>query len=333
MRAFDAFSGIGGFHEAIRSSSLSDRINVRIASDSDPNCKRVYQRAFNTHTRFVDDIFDIGTLDGTGVDLGSIDLMTAGFPCQPFANVGKKGGMEDPRARTFWKLVDILKTYRPKFALLENVQKLSSFDRGGTYEAILDALRSADYHVEPLDLCAADFGVPQQRRRIYFACIRKRYKKQLAVERPPKHFRARYQTTWHLLEKTMPVSHLVPKGTRATVFRRNIRWQGDLYIDRAVARPICATMGKWHRANQDNYFSESYIFGPAPGRESRGREYLHGETVRRITPLEGLRLQGFKDGFLNAFENIAPTTAYRLIGNAVAVPVARSVLEWLLSNE
>lgn len=240
--------------------------------------------------------------------------------------------MDDPRARTFLHLVDILKTYQPKYAVLENVQKLSSFDSGGTYRAVLTALTAAGYHVEPLDLCASDFGVPQQRRRLYFACVHKRFRKLPFKHRLPRRH-GRFRTTWHLLEKTMPDQHIVPPMTSRTVFKRNTRWQGDLQIDRVIARPICATMGKWHRANQDNYYSESYVFGPQPTGWGGGRDYRHGEPVRRITPLEGLRLQGFQDDFLRAFEGISNTTAYRLIGNAVAVPVAQSVLEWLLAND
>ncbi|MFK7979361.1 MAG: DNA cytosine methyltransferase, partial [Saprospiraceae bacterium] len=103
-------------------------------------------------------------------------------------------------------------------------------------------------------------------------------------------------------------------------------------IDNAIARPITASMSKWHRANQDNYFSETYIKNKKP--YSRPKVDLKTEKIRRITPLEGFRLQGFPDLYAEKAKEIglAYTTQYRLIGNAVPVPLVKSVIGHFLQN-
>lgn len=131
----------------------------------------------------------------------------------------------------------------------------------------------------------------------------------------------------------MPVKHIVPTGSRRTIFTRNEKWMGDLEIDRAIARPICATMGKWHRANQDNYFTEHYVFSEGGVKPLRF-DYLR-DAVRRLTPLEAFRLQGFPDTF-NAHYiqmGISPTPAYKTIGNAVPVDLAAEVISNLLNED
>ena len=108
---------------------------------------------------------------------------------------------------------------------------------------------------------------------------------------------------------------------------------GDLEIDRAIARPICATMGKWHRANQDNYYTEYYVLSNG-GIKPPSFDYMR-DPVRRLTPKEALRLQGFPDSFDEHYGSmgISPTPAYKTIGNAVPVGLAAAVITNLLNHE
>src|SRR5690606_22804279 len=106
----------------------------------------------------------------------------------------------------------------------------------------------------------------------------------------------------------------------------NPKWMGDVNIDNLIARPITASMSKWHRANQDNYFSDSYIKSKTP--KKRPNVNIDTEPIRRITPLEGFRIQGFPDLFAKkaADLKISYSAQYRLIGNAVPVELAYSVI-------
>jgi DNA (cytosine-5)-methyltransferase 1 len=109
-------------------------------------------------------------------------------------------------------------------------------------------------------------------------------------------------------------------------------WEGDVNIDNPIARPLTATMAKWHRANQDNYFSETYIAGTDPYK--RPTVDLETEPIRRITPLEGFRLQGFPDEYAKIASNLglSYSTQYKLIGNALPVNLAHVVIEHFLNS-
>lgn len=338
MRYVDLFSGIGGFRQAAETADIGGHKLSPVAwSDVDPVCARFYQEAFNTSGElYFDDVREVSRSPTRGADrLTGFDVLFGGFPCQPFANIGQGGGLGDPRGQLFFEIITILKRFTPSFFILENVQKLRNHDRGDTLARVIGMLDLAGYHVLAWDLCASNYGVPQQRRRLFFCGARKADFQRLEVLVPRRvdPERSAYPSTWHLLERRMPHDHLVPAGTRDTVLRRNPKWQGDLEIDRKIARPLTATMAKWHRANQDNYFSEAYVLGEFAG---GGKPCVDLETVpiRRITPLEGFRLQGFPDRFdeIRRILGLKSTPAYRLIGNAVPVSMARRVIESFIGS-
>lgn len=145
--------------------------------------------------------------------------------------------------------------------------------------------------------------------------------------------KAKYPTTWHLLEKgKVDSKHYIPQGSRKTILTKPSNWEGDVNIDNPIARPLTATMAKWHRANQDNYFSETYISGSDPYK--RPPVDLDTEPIRRITPLEGFRLQGFPDKYAEIASDLglAYSTQYKLIGNALPVNLAHAVIEYFLNS-
>ncbi len=185
------------------------------------------------------------------------------------------------------------------------------------------------------DLLASDYGLPQKRNRIFFCGIRSDLSEPKAIPVPPvvDLSQAKYPTTWHLLEKgSVDPKHQIPQGSRKTILTKPSNWEGDVNIDNPIARPLTATMSKWHRANQDNYFSDSYIRGSDP--YSRPVVNLDTEPIRRITPLEGYRLQGFPDSYAETAKqlNLSYSAQYKLIGNALPVDLAKSVIKHFLDN-
>ena len=332
IKVFDAFSGIGGFRKGLEKSSIPDKNFIFVASsDNDLLCKNVYTKIYKTEQEiFFDDIKLVHTSKNkTGHYAPDFDLFLAGFPCQPFANIGHRRGLDDERGTLIFRICEILEYYEPKYFILENVQKMRNLGSGKTLEDIKKLLKLAGYSVSVWDLCASKYGVPQQRRRLIFCGVKDKSPSDLNLTLP-KEIEPKcriYKTTWHLLEKKMHTEHIVPSKTAETVFRKNSKWQGDLSINRLLARPLTATMGKWHRANQDNYFSEDFVYSKNLKSASSTSSEPNGKKVRRISLLEGLRLQGFEDKFYDIFRslNIRPTPGFRLTGNAIPVPLVSSV--------
>jgi DNA (cytosine-5)-methyltransferase 1 len=213
---------------------------------------------------------------------------------------------------------------------------MRNHERGSTLEAIKDFLGEVGYKVSVWDLCASNYGLPQQRRRLFFCGVLESAAKAEPVLPPAPVMlqNSQYPTTWHLLERTMPFEHMIPYQTRKTVLRKNEKWQGDLEIDRKIARPLTATMAKWHRANQDNYYSASYVNGDFGVTGQKLEVNLEREPIRRITPLEGFRLQGFPDEFeqIRRQQRVSNSASYRLIGNAVPVAMAKAVIEQFIGH-
>jgi DNA (cytosine-5)-methyltransferase 1 len=339
LKVFDAFSGIGGFRKGAELSTLDGTNFTFVGSaDSDPLCRAVYERLYDTKSETMfERIEDIHTFKNpTKTLIPDFDILLGGFPCQPFANIGNKLGLNDHRGALIFYISELLKFYQPRFFILENVQKMRNLGKGQTLEYVTQLLIRSGYSVCVWDLCASDYGVPQQRRRLIFCGVRDSRPRVINLTTPSKipDSQRQYKTTWHLLDRVMPKEHLVPPKTAETVFRRNEKWQGNLEINRLVARPLTATMAKWHRANQDNYFSEDFIFAKSLEEASSCATEPNGKRVRRISLSEGLRLQGFDNDASQVFADlgIRPTAGFRLIGNAIPIPLVKSIISEFIQN-
>ena len=345
LKYLDLFAGIGGFRIAAETSHLKDVSFSPVAyCERDRVCQEFYQKIFKKSLNgevFVDNAESIrvnnNRNNSKNILLPKFDLLFAGFPCQTFSNIGDRKAFGDSRGQLFFHIVKILSFYRPKYFVLENVQKISTIDKGKVLESMIKSLEDAGYHVYLWDLYADKYGLPQRRRRYFFCGVLKRKNgpKKLLLP-PPETDRKKwkYPTVWHLLERNADSRHYIPPRTRLTVLRRNPKWMGDMQIDRPTARPITATMAKWHRANQDNYYSDTYISEKNPNPSISPDIDLNKEPIRRITPLEGFRLQGFPDNFHQAGKRlkISNTSIYRLIGNAVPVNLTRQVIDHFIGS-
>lgn len=156
MNVVELFSGIGGFRIAC------DELGLETvwANDINPKASEIYRENFGAEEHVEGDLQDYIN------DIPSHDLLTAGFPCQPFSSAGKKLGIEDVRGTLFEKIVSILSEKKPKYFVLENVKRLLSMDKGDHFATILAALSSLGYFIEWRLLNAVNFGLPQNRERI-----------------------------------------------------------------------------------------------------------------------------------------------------------------------
>jgi len=340
IRFFDCFAGIGGFYcgaKQIHSTKYSfDHVAY---CEVDPTAQRFYDVACDgTDVQKIADVTTIKThKNPNGTEVTAFDMLFAGFPCQSFSNVGYRKGFDDPRGQLFFYILDMLHYYRPKYFVLENVQKIHTIKSGSLLEEMKTALQEIGdgYSLHTWNLLASDYGLPQKRNRIFFCGIRKDLSAKRQLSEPP-HIdlsSAKYPTTWHLLEKgEVDPKHYIPQGSRKTILTKPSNWMGDVNIDNPIARPLTASMSKWHRANQDNYFSNSYIASQTPS--IRPVVDMEKEPIRRITPLEGFRLQGFPDEYAQIANDlkISYSAQYRLIGNALPVNLAKAVIQHFLDS-
>jgi DNA (cytosine-5)-methyltransferase 1 len=157
MKTVELFAGIGGFRVAV------DHLGWRTvwANDLCPKACTVYRDRFGAGELSEG---DFGRLKES---VPPHEVLTAGFPCQPFSSAGKKEGVRDARGTLFQGIVDVLEAHRPRFFVLENVKRLLAMEKGCHFATILGALARLDYVVEWRLLNAMHFGLPQNRERIF----------------------------------------------------------------------------------------------------------------------------------------------------------------------
>lgn len=178
MKFIDLFSGIGGFHYALK--SINKDAKCVMASEIDKYAKIEYAK---NHRVDIDSIMNIRAYTDDGViglkkldDLGEVDMVMGGFPCQAFSNAGKKRGfLDQTRGTLFFDVAKIIEIKKPKYVLLENVKHLATHDNGNTWKTIQNTLKDLGYAVppKPLLLSPHQFGIPQIRWRVFIPAIRK----------------------------------------------------------------------------------------------------------------------------------------------------------------
>ena len=160
IRFFDMFAGIGGFRSGLASVGGFECVGY---CEIDKYPRMAYEALYDTEGELYFE--DARTIDPD--TLPDIDLITGGFPCQSFSMAGKRRGFDDARGTLFFEIARIAEAKRPSYLLLENVPGLLSHDRGRTFASILDALSELGYDVAWQVLNSKDFGVPQDRKRVY----------------------------------------------------------------------------------------------------------------------------------------------------------------------
>ena len=156
LKYISLFSGIGGFELALNELGME----CVFASEIDSYARKMYTNHFNHEPH--GDITKISS-----ADIPDHDLLVAGFPCQSFSIAGKRGGFEDTRGALFFEIARILKDKKPKYFILENVKGLLSADKGEIWKTICQTLRELGYEIDYKVLNSKDFGLPQNRERIF----------------------------------------------------------------------------------------------------------------------------------------------------------------------
>jgi DNA (cytosine-5)-methyltransferase 1 len=159
LKFIDLFCGIGGFHQALKNHKCI------LACDIDKKCRETYFK--NYHIEPLQNIKDIDEKT-----IQDFDILCAGFPCQPFSNGGNKKSFQDSRGLLFDEIIRIAKYKSPKFMFLENVKHILRIDKGLVFEYIKKRIVDSGYQVQVCQLSPHTYGIPQQRERVFFICIR-----------------------------------------------------------------------------------------------------------------------------------------------------------------
>lgn len=305
----DLFAGIGGFRIAMQ--NLGGK--CVFTSEWDEQAKKTYEANFGEVP-----FGDITKEETKKFIPDNFDVLCAGFPCQAFSIAGRRGGFEDTRGTLFFDVAEIIRRKKPKAIFLENVKGLVNHDKGKTLTTILNVLRNdLGYFVpDPKVMNAKDFGVPQNRERIYIVGFRN----DLGIDSYefPKPLNKSVSFEDIKEEETVSVKYYLSNTYLNTLISHKKRHESkgngfgyEIIPDYGIANAVvCGGMGRERNLVYDNRLKD---FTPV----TRIKGEVNRQGIRKMTPREWARLQGFPDNFKIP---VADASAYKQFGNSVAVP-------------
>ncbi|VSF96973.1 DNA (cytosine-5-)-methyltransferase [Streptococcus pneumoniae] len=326
MKFLDLFAGIGGFRLGMESAG-HECIGF---CEIDKFARASYKAIHDTKGEI--ELHDITTVsDDTIRGIGHVDVICGGFPCQAFSIAGNRRGFEDTRGTLFFEIARFASVLKPKYLFLENVKGLLNHDKGNTFETILSALDELGYDVEWQLLNSKDFGVPQNRERVFIIG----------------HFRGeRTRRIFPIERNTKQVDELPRESiTTNTLTARYTAVGNGSYIIESKQKKI-----KIKEATSQGYaeatVGDSVNLSHPNSKTRRGRvgkqianTLLTGESqgvvepdfrIRKLTPRECWRLQGFPDwAFDKAQEVNSNSQLYKQAGNSVTVNVIAAIAKEL----
>jgi DNA (cytosine-5)-methyltransferase 1 len=303
LKMIDLFAGTGAFSLAFES------IDVVFANDMVEHSKKIYDENFH-HELTLKNLNEVDV-----ADIPSHDILTGGFPCQPFSIAGLQEGFKDERSNVFWKILSIIDHHEPKCVILENVKNLVSHDENKTFDTIKSNLEKRGYHICYKVLNTSDItGIPQHRERIYIVCLKsksifdkfnldfpkiekKKISEFLEVNIPSKYYYTDKSKTWELVKNS------VVKKDTVYQYRR-------VYV-RENKSSECPTLTANMGAGGHNV--------PI---------ILDDKGIRKLTPRECFNLQGFPSSY--KLPELCDSNLYKLAGNAVSVPVVKLIADRII---
>jgi DNA (cytosine-5)-methyltransferase 1 len=308
----DLFCGTGAFSYAFHQTDNVDTIFANDMLDSS-------EEIFNLNNTRGIKLTKQNLVDIKDIDIPKSDILTAGFPCQPFSIAGMQKGFDDERSNVFWKIVSIIKHNNPNVVILENVKNLQSHDNGTTFKIIIETLEKLDYYIKYaiLNTCKIT-GIPQNRERIYIICFKdKNMCDNFNFDFPELELKC----VSDFLEKDIPEKYYYTNSTiiydelKQNVIKHistNTIYQYRRYYVRENKNKVCPTL----TANMGSGGHNVPII-------------LDDKGIRKLTPKECFNLQGFSNDY--KLPNISTSKLYSLAGNAVSVPVVSLIAKSIIN--
>lgn len=325
FKFIDLFAGIGGFRIAMQ--NLGGK--CVFTSEWDEQAKKTYEANFGEVP-----FGDITKEETKKFIPDGFDVLCAGFPCQAFSIAGRRGGFEDTRGTLFFDVAEIIRRKKPKAIYLENVKGLFNHDKGKTLKTILNVLRNdLGYFVpDPKILNAKDFGVPQNRERIFIVGFRGDLGIDSFEYPKPTNQNATFEDVKE--ENVVSVKYYLSDTYLNTLIKHKQRHESkgngfgyEIIPDDSTANAVvCGGMGRERNLVYDDRLEDF-----TPVTHIKGEVNRQG--IRKMTPREWARLQGFPDNFVIP---VADASAYKQFGNSVAVPAiqatANEIIKRILKN-
>tara|TARA_R110000764_G_scaffold83159_1_gene163642 strand:+ start:524 stop:1789 length:1266 start_codon:yes stop_codon:yes gene_type:complete len=321
FKFIDLFAGIGGFRLALQ--NLGGK--CVFTSEWDKYSKRTYQANFGEVP-----FGDITKPETKSYIPDGFDVLCAGFPCQAFSIAGRRGGFEDTRGTLFFDVAEIIKKKQPKAIFLENVKGLRNHDSGKTLATILNVLREdLNYYVpKPQILNAKEFGVPQNRERIFIVGFRK----DLGISdfQYPEPTEINVVLDDILEQEEVSVKYYLSTTYMQTLKNHRARHESKgngfgyeiIPNDGTANAVVCGGMGRERNLVYDDRLTNFKPITNISGEVNR-------EGIRKMTPREWARLQGFPDEFKIV---VSDAQAYKQFGNSVAVPAIQATAEKIMEK-
>lgn len=295
------FAGIGGIDLAFEQGGFK----VVWANEIDKYACITYRMNFGDEALVEGDIQKIA-ID----EIPDFDVLVAGFPCQAFSSVGLQKGFEDPRGNLFFETARIIAAKRPRVVFFENVANLVKHDNGKTFETILATMSELGYFVRYKIMNACDYGIPQQRNRIYIvAFLDEMHCNTFAF---PEEKKLRHDAFYYFDKERQPDSYYMDnhkmwdKMVAFMTDRHRIYRFTDWGLSKGrdgICPTLLAAMGSPYE--RIPFFWDNY-------------------SIRKITQREAARLQGFPDTFEFPIKK-TPKQVYKQIGNSVCVPLVKEI--------
>ena len=320
LKSIDLFAGIGGIRLGFDQAFGKD-IKTVFVSEWDENAQKTYVANFNDDFQIAGDITKIAEKD-----IPNFDICLAGFPCQAFSLAGQRKGFQDDykgmsRGTLFFDVARICAEKQPKVIFCENVKGLTIHDKGRTFEIITETLKEIGYTPFQAVLNSRDYGVPQNRERIYIVAFRKdiapktfdfpaptdssKRIKDIVEEKP---VAAKYYLSNVYLETLK--RHKARHEAKGNGFGYEIRDWDDV-----AGAIVCGGMGR-----ERNLIIDKRQTNLTPTTHIKGE--INKEGVRKMTPREWARLQGFPDDYKLV---LADVHLYKQFGNSVTVPIIAAI--------
>ncbi len=306
----DLFCGTGAFSYSFHK---TDKVKTIFANDMLDSSEEIFN--LNNEIKLTKQ----NLIDISDIDIPKSDILTAGFPCQPFSIAGMQKGFDDERSNVFWKILSIINNNNPKIVILENVKNLQSHDNGKTFNIIIEKLKELDYHIKysMLNTCKIT-GIPQNRERIYIVC----FKDKCMCDNFDFDFpEMELKSVSSFLEKDIPEKYYYNNSTIiydkllqnvTKHISTNTIYQYRRYYVRENKNNVCPTL----TANMGSGGHNVPIL-------------LDDKGIRKLTPKECFNLQGFPVDY--KLPSMSPSKLYCLAGNAVSVPVVSLIANRIMN--
>ena len=320
LKSIDLFAGIGGIRMGF-DNAFGKNIETVFVSEWDEFAQKTYKANFKDKFDIAGDITKIKESD-----IPEFDICLAGFPCQAFSMAGKHMGFNDDykgmcRGTLFQDVARICDYHKPKVIFCENVKGLTIHDHGNTFRVIKGTFESLGYKVFTKVLNSKDFGVPQNRERIYIVCFRE--------DIAPENFEfpdgSKKQVCIRDIMDEAPVpskyylSDVYMNTLRAHKARHESKGNGFGYVirdlDGIAGTIVCGGMGR-----EGNLIIDEREHSMVPSTHIKGE--INKEGIRKMTPREWARLQGFPEDFVLPLSDVH---LYKQFGNSVTVNVIEAI--------